>query len=290
MSDMNDYRQVVSPDTPLLVVIAIDQSGSMNEAFTHCSMILSKSEVASMIASSIIEELVARSYHTDKSRHYFDLSVLGYSRCDVYPLLCNSCHPVPAVIFENSRPELIRRTIEYITPDNHLRLVPEAYYEWIKPKAAGPTAMLEMLDSVYDIVSDWCECRQNHRSFPPIVINITDGLDDLEFTNLHYQKSNRIKELGTDDGKMVFINVCIDSCPREERLYFPSEKDIKPSHNAAMLARMSSRLPALFNPLHKYHNGKVVSNPPYVAVCYNEAVLDIIPMLNMAVKLPEDKK
>ena len=253
-------------------------------------MILSKSEVASIIASSIIEELITRSCHTDKSRHYFDLSVLGYSRYDVYPLLCDSCHPVPATIFENSRPELIRRTIEYITPDNHLRLVPEAYYEWIKPQAAGTTAMLEMLDSVYNIVSDWCDCRQNHRSFPPIVINITDGLDDLEFTNLHYQKSSRLKELGTDNGKVIFINVCIDSCPREERLYFPSEKDVKPSHQAAMLARMSSKLPYLFNPLHKRHNGKIISNPPYVAVCYNEAVLDIIPMLNMAVKLPEDKK
>lgn len=287
---MNDYTQVISPETPILVVIAIDQSGSMNEAFTNCSMIVSKSEIASMIASSIIEELITRSCHADKSRHYFDLSVVGYSRYDVYPLLCDSCHPVPAAIFENSRPELIRRTIEYITPDNHLRLVPEAYYAWIKPKAAGTTAMLEMLDSVYNIVSDWCECRQNHRSFPPIVINITDGLDDLEYTNMHYQKSNRIKELGTDDGKVIFINVCIDSCPREERLYFPSEKDIKPSQQAAMLARMSSKLPSMFNSLHKKHNGKVVSNPPYVSVCYNEAVLDIIPMLNMAVKLPEDKK
>ena len=287
---MNDYTQVISPETPILVVIAIDQSGSMNEAFTNCSMIVSKSEIASMIASSIIEELITRSCHADKSRHYFDLSVLGYSRYDVYPLLCDSCHPVPAAIFENSRPELIRRTIEYITPDNHLRLVPEAYYAWIKPKAAGTTAMLEMLDSVYNIVSDWCECRQNHRSFPPIVINITDGLDDLEYTNMHYQKGNRIKELGTDDGKVIFINVCIDSCPREERLYFPSEKDIKPSQQAAMLARMSSKLPSMFNSLHKKHNGKVVSNPPYVSVCYNEAVLDIIPMLNMAVKLPEDKK
>ena len=287
---MNDYTQVISPETPILVVIAIDQSGSMNEAFTNCSMIVSKSEIASMIASSIIEELITRSCHADKSRHYFDLSVVGYSRYDVYPLLCDSCHPVPAAIFENSRPELIRRTIEYITPDNHLRLVPEAYYAWIKPKAAGTTAMLEMLDSVYNIVSDWCECRQNHRSFPPIVINITDGLDDLEYTTMHYQKSNRIKELGTDDGKVIFINVCIDSCPREERLYFPSEKDIKPSQQAAMLARMSSKLPSMFNSLHKKHNGKVVSNPPYVSVCYNEAVLDIIPMLNMAVKLPEDKK
>ena len=290
MCNMNDYTQVISPETPILVVIAIDQSGSMNEAFTNCSMIVSKSEIASMIASSIIEELITRSCHADKSRHYFDLSVVGYSRYDVYPLLCDSCHPVPAAIFENSRPELIRRTIEYITPDNHLRLVPEAYYAWIKPKAAGTTAMLEMLDSVYNIVSDWCECRQNHRSFPPIVINITDGLDDLEYTNMHYQKSNRIKELGTDDGKVIFINVCIDSCPREERLYFPSEKDIKPSQQAAMLARMSSKLPSMFNSLHKKHNGKVVSNPPYVSVCYNEAVLDIIPMLNMAVKLPEDKK
>ena len=290
MCNMNDYTQVISPETPIWVVIAIDQSGSMNEAFTNCSMIVSKSEIASMIASSIIEELITRSCHADKSRHYFDLSVVGYSRYDVYPLLCDSCHPVPAAIFENSRPELIRRTIEYITPDNHLRLVPEAYYEWIKPKAAGTTAMLEMLDSVYNIVSDWCECRQNHRSFPPIVINITDGLDDLEYTNMHYQKSNRIKELGTDDGKVIFINVCIDSCPREERLYFPSEKDVKPSHQAAMLARMSSKLPSMFNSLHKKYNGKVVSNPPYVSVCYNEAVLDIIPMLNMAVKLPEDKK
>ena len=287
---MKYYSQVISPTTPLLVVIAIDQSGSMNAPFTHYSMILSKSEVASMVASSIIEELISRSYHADKSRHYFALSVVGYSRYEDYPLLCDSCHPVSAAIYENSRPKLIRRVIEYITPDNHLRLVPEAYYEWIKPQAAGTTSMLEMLDCVGDIVSDWCESRQNHKSFPPIVINITDGLDELEYTSLHTQKSNRLKEIGTDNGKTIFINVCIDSCPREERLYFPSEKDVPPSHAAAMLARMSSPLPEQFNSLHKRYNGKVISQPPYISLCYNEAVLDIIPMLNMAVKLPDENK
>lgn len=285
---MDSYSQIITPATPILVVIAIDQSGSMQQPFENCSMIVSKSEIASILASSIIEELISRSSHRDKSRHYFDLSVVGYARNSVYPLLCDSHQPVPAIIYEDNRPEIEKRTIEYISKDNHLQLVTEAYYEWIKPQAAGPTAMLEMLDCVSDIVGDWCENRQNYDSFPPIVINITDGLDEMEYTALHSYKSDCIKRCGTKHGKTLFFNVCIDSYPQSERLYFPSAKDVPATHAAAMLAKMSSPLPSMFNPLHRLYNGKTLSQPPYLALCYNQAILDIVPMLNIAPKLPEE--
>lgn len=276
------YSKRITPSSPALIIIAVDQSGSMNEAFTNHSMIVSKSEIASMIASAMIDELVCRSRHADRNRRYFDISVFGYSKIDAYPLLCDSWHPVPITLFEQHEPKRLIRTIEYLTPDNHLRLIEEPYSEWIEPKAAGPTPMLEMLDRVTDMVREWCANRQNQDSFPPIVFNITDGVDEMEYTTLHKRKVEQLKQIGTNDGNTIVINVCIDSCPKEERLNFPSLANIPSQHPAKLLVDISTILPECFATLHKRYNTKL-SEPPFLSLCYNAAALDIIPMLPMGV-------
>lgn len=276
------YSSSITPASPTLIVIAIDQSGSMLEAFEHISMIESKSEIASMIASTLIDELVARARHADKSQNYFDIVVLGYSGIDVYPLLGDNLYPIPITLLEGREQRLIERVFEYITPDNHLQLVRESYHEWIKPKAAGPTPMLEMLDRVTDIVRTWCSNKRNKDSYPPIIFNITDGLDEMEFTSLHKHKCDAIKNLGTTDGKAMIVNVCVDSCPMEERLNFPGQSSVPTSHPAALLAQMSSTMPERFSALTKRYNR--TATEPTLSLCYNAVALEVVTYLDMAVE------
>ena len=274
------FSKDITPSTPALIIIAIDQSGSMLEAFEHVSMIVSKSEIAAMIASALIDELSARARHADKWRHYFDIVVLGYSGIDAYPLLGDNLNPIPITMLEGREPKLIERIFEYITDDNHLQLVQNSYHEWIKPKAAGPTPMLEMLDRIADITREWCTNRRNNNSLPPIVFNITDGLDDMEYTTLHKLKCDTIKSIGTSDGNCMIVNVCVDSCPKQMRLNLPESSQIPPSHPASMLAQMSSPMPQRFTQLVKKHNHN--STTQTLALCYNATALEIIPYLSMA--------
>lgn len=271
------YSQHISTDNPALVIIAIDQSGSMAEAFTNVSMIVSKSEIASMIASAMIDEMKLRSTHIDGLYHYFDFVVLGYSRQDVYPLINNTLQPAPITTLENITPTRQQRTIEYITPDNHLFLAVESFSEWITPQAAGATPMIEMLDTVTDIVDRWCNNRQNRDSFPPIILNITDGLSIAEYNSHHLQKCNHIKEIGTNDGKALLFNIYIDSMPASERHNFTNIDTLSPQDRLYPLAEMSSPLPELFHPLaHKYNPTAATE---YRAFCHNAVSLQIIPSL-----------
>ena len=136
------YSQQITPAEPVLVVIAIDQSGSMLEPFEHQSMILSKSEVAAMVASAIIDELLARVRHTDTAHSYFELVAIGYSGIDAYPLLSDSLHPIPVALLEGREPEVVERVFEYTSPSNHLQLIRQSYRPWITPAAAGALSPL----------------------------------------------------------------------------------------------------------------------------------------------------
>ena len=276
------YRQTISTDNPALVIIAIDQSGSMMGPFTNHSMIVSKSEIASMIASAMIDEMIYRSRQRGVLHRYFDFSILGYSRQDVYPLVNSSIHPAPITVLDGIQPTFKRRTIEHLTPDNHLFLALERYSEWIIPQAAGITPMVDMLDTVTEIVSEWCNNQQNQDSFPPIIINITDGLDGTEYNRHLFQRCEELKQIGTKDGKCLLFNIYIDSTPPSERHNFPNLETLSADCNILPLARMSSILPELFHPLARKHNS--TAEPDYRALCYNAVGLSIIPLLNFYYK------
>lgn len=278
-----NYTQIISTDNPALVIIAIDQSGSMMGPFTNHSMIVSKSEIATMIASAIINEMIFRSRHHGVLHRYFDFSVLGYSRQDIYPLVNSTLHPAPITVLDGITPTIKRRTIERLTPDNHLFLALESYSEWFVPQAAGITPMVDMFDTVAEIASEWCNNQQNKDSFPPIIINITDGLDSTEYNKHLLQKSEAIKQIGTSDGKSLIFNIYIDSTPLSERHNFPNIDTIAAECNILPLATISSTLPELFHPLAREYNPTVA--PDYRALCYNAVGLNIIPSLNFCCKL-----
>lgn len=277
-----DYTQVISPEYRGLFIIAIDQSASMQEAFAHYSMIVSKSEVASMVASALIDEIVM---HSGKDNNicdtcpYCDIAVLGYSGSSAYPLLSENSFILPITYFEQHSPEIITRTFEYLRDGDHLELVTENYHEWITPHACGATPMADMFSLVNQIVYDWCNNPSNYDSFPPIVLNITDGYDDTNTPDLTQSKAEELKSNLTNHGHALLFNIFIDSDPETERLTFPNIDSIPANHPAEALATTASLLPERFHAIAKHYNP--TAQPPYRAVCYNATILNIIPMLDI---------
>jgi hypothetical protein len=111
---------------------------------------------------------------------------------------------------------------------------------WIEPLADGKTPMCEALNKCYDIVSQWVTSHQP--SFPPIVINITDG----EATDGDPEPiAERIKDLGTYDGNVLLFNIHISpSSPKA--LTYPADERVLPDDFAKRLFRMSSSLPEIY--------------------------------------------
>ena len=60
-------------------VIAIDQSGSMQERVRFGRHEMSKAAAVARITNSLLTELVDRSRRTDGVRDYYDVAVVGYS-------------------------------------------------------------------------------------------------------------------------------------------------------------------------------------------------------------------
>ena len=280
-----DYYQAISAEHRGLIIVAIDQSGSMLAPFKNVSMITTKSEIASMVASGIIDEFVIRSqqqFRLSDPCPYCDIAVIGYSRNRVESLIHDSTYVLPITALDPKKRPMRHRVIEYVTHDQHLNLVHESWREWVVPKAEGITPMRDMLLLVLTLVTEWCYNKANQNSFPPIIFNITDGLDDYEFTGAHEKLCNAIKQTGTNCGNTLIFNSLIDSCPNSERLQFPNKKDIPDSHPISLLASMSIELPPILFPLGKRYSKS--NHPPYTGVCYNATILQVINLLNIDVK------
>jgi len=112
---------------------------------------------------------------------------------------------------------------------------------WVEPKAQGGTPMCSALYKAYEIVNGWIEADSKRmKSFPPVVIHITDGENQEEGNPNDYAES--IKSLETDDGNVLLFN-CHISDTDSDKVEFPSNGELLPSQYARDLFKMSSELP-----------------------------------------------
>ena len=149
--------------------------------------------------------------------------------------------------------------------------------EWIAPVAKGRTPMGDALKMARRMVTSWC--RKHPESFPPIVINITDG----EATDATHEEiatlATRLRQAGTNDGNVLFVNIHLaeGNNPSSDAIRFPSESDTLPvNRHSKLLYNISSTLPALYNSEIMATRG---GTPPFRAVCYNASVCELVGLL-----------
>jgi hypothetical protein len=234
-----------------------------------------KDEAVASTINIFVDELIHRCRREEGVRDYFDIAVLEYGGRGVRSALSREeefCTPS----------ELMRMAVE--TERRHvLRLLPGGNQistvieqrKWITPRAEGSTPMGEALARAEKLLRTWCANPANRRSFPPMVINITDG----EASDAcHYrlcEAAERIKSLGTEDGNAILINIHLARGGSAEdgsaEVSFPCDPCRLPSHPyARLLWDMSSNMPERCNEAIGGTTG--AGNPPYRAMSYNCAV------------------
>ncbi len=250
------YSAEISRTSPAAVLFLLDQSASMGDPFGGAEeqgdAAPSKARVLADTVNRLLQNLILRCAKEDGVRDYFSVGVIGYGE-RVQPLLRltdemleeeGEVAVVPGVAELVPVSALAERPLRL---EERLKRVPDGrggFTEqrakvpvWFDPEARNGTPMCQALDYATQLVRRWVNLHP--RSFPPIVLNVTDGEatdgDPLRF-------AQTLREYGTDDGETLLLNVHLSSST-EPAIELPDTIEGLPDEHARQLFQMSSTLP-----------------------------------------------
>lgn len=274
------YSQEITRQHRTAFILALDRSGSMQESVRFGKKVMSKAEAVSIIANALITELIDRCRRTDSLRNYYDVAVVGYSNDNIEMLLGRDGM---LSIDDLSRISPRRRTLsdEEQLSEQNSAIFQHSLDEWFSPHAEGNTPMYEAMLRVRDLAKEWCEKSENRQSFPPVVINITDGeasdCDDNELRDICEQ----IKRIATDDGNVLLINIHISTDSTLPAIIFPMAEELTGAGRySRLLAECSSIMPSAFDSAICEMKGRGAT-PPFFGMGYNASIIELLSMVNI---------
>ncbi|HEY8743802.1 MAG TPA: vWA domain-containing protein [Chloroflexota bacterium] len=243
------YVAEISRLHPTCLLFLIDQSGSMEDPFGGDAVADtgggagpgpgSKAQSVADALNRLLSTLVIRATKAEGVRHYFDVGVIGYGRkvgsAFEGPLAAQALVSVEDIYANPARVEERTRKVS----DGAGGLVEEQFKLpiWFDAVAVNGTPMCAALRLASAVLEPWV--RDHPASYPPIVINLTDGEStDGDPT----QPAEALRSLATDDGNVLVLN-CHLSSKRGPTLTFPDQEETLPDSFARRLFGMSSVLP-----------------------------------------------
>ncbi len=274
------YSQEITRRHRTAFVIAIDRSGSMQEKVRFGRETTSKAEAVSRTANSLISELIDRCRRTDGLRNYYDIAAVGYNDDEVTMLLDPSGF-VSVTQLAARAPETTVNYTKHISENGGTTQTGHTQTMWIRPKSEGNTPMYEAMLHVRDMVAAWCDEPQNRESFPPVVINITDGeVSDCDGNELR-DICSQIRRISTDDGNVLLLNIHISTNSVIPSMVFPTEAELsRADRNARTLADCSSRMPEAFEDAVRRSKG-AGCQPPFCGMAYNASIVELLSIINI---------
>ena len=274
------YTQEITRRHRAAFVLVLDRSGSMQERIRLGRMNITCAEAVTLMANALITELIYRCQRTDALRNYYDIAIVGYSNDEV-ELLLDKQGFISIEQLKQMAPERSNVAFEEELPDGSSAMVTHSITEWIKPKAEGTTPMYEAMLRVRDLVGKWCAEPDNRESFPPIVINITDGessdCDDRELCDI----CSQIRRQSTADGNTLLLNIHISANNTIPSMVFPMAEELTVAdHYAHTLAECSSIMPEAFNESIQQIKG-AGATPPFIGMGYNASIIELLSIINI---------
>jgi hypothetical protein len=233
------YSAEISRGNPSCFVFLIDQSGSMADVFGAGEGNQKKADGVADAINRLLQNLVIKCAKEEGVRDYFHVSVVGYG-AQVGPAFSGALagrQLVPISEIGNSPARIEQRNKKVSDGAGGLVDQQVRFPLWFEPTANGGTPMRQALGEAKTIVEGWL--GQHPNSFPPIVINITDGEStDGDPT----AAADEIRKLKTNDGEVLLFNVHL-SAQKAAAIEYPSSESNLPDQFAQQLFRMSSVLP-----------------------------------------------
>lgn len=233
------YSAEISRSNPSCFLFLIDRSGSMDDPFGAGESNRKKADGVADAINRLLQNLVIKCAKSEGVRDYYHVGVLGYGS-DVGPafsgpLAGKDLVPISEIADSPARVEERTRKVD----DGAGGLVDQTvkFPVWFDAVARGGTPMCAALTQAQSILGGWL--TQHQTSFPPIVINLTDG----ESTDGDPSTAaDSVKALSSDDGNVLLFNVHLSS-HRAAPVEFPDDVSGLPDQYAELLFRLSSLLP-----------------------------------------------
>lgn len=228
------YSEPISAAKPGAIFILVDQSLSMKEPYGDGT----RATAASVAVNRVIYEIQQASQAGEKIKDRCFVGAIGYGE-DVTPLVGAMTSQLPRFIRK-------RETVTTRVPDGRgaMREQPWEMPVWVEPRAFNGTPMAKAIQTVHPLVA--AHIKAHPRSFPPVVINITDGMpDDLQNEGdgqATRAEAQRLTQLHTTNGNVLLFNAHIGPSGEAEIL-LPSDLSSQSNKYARFLFELSSAIP-----------------------------------------------
>ena len=202
------YSAEISRTNPSCLLFLIDQSGSMEDPFGAGESRRKKADGVADAINRLIQNLVIKCAKSEGVRDYYDVGVIGYGN-QAGPafggaLAGRDLVPISELADNPARVEERTKKVD----DGAGGLVDQTvkFPIWFDPIAKGGTPMCGALDRARTTLNTWLGAHA--ASFPPIVINITDG----ESTDGVPEKdAANLRELASSDGNVLLLNAHVSA-------------------------------------------------------------------------------
>ncbi len=244
------YTSEISRNNPGCFLFVIDQSGSMIDNLPNGR---SKANNVANVVNRFLQNLVIECSKSEGVRDYFYVGVIGYGQdSKVITAFEGDLQGKELVsVSELAYHPLEIGESEIQVNDSRGTTTQKIKFPiWFNPIADGATPMREAFGIANQIIANWL--TQNHNSFPPVVINITDG----ESTD--GDPGPEMKKLmgqSSSDGNVLLFNLHLSSGGHPDTIFFPSSKEGLPDAFATMLFENSSLLTPNMRALAKEEHG-----------------------------------
>jgi hypothetical protein len=237
------YKASFTGKDPGCIVFLLDRSDSMNQAWRGGSETMAAGAAASL--NNVLLDLILKSMRgSGRAEYFFDIGIFGYGLRPVgggegvesafggklkgQPLV-----PLPAL---QANPLAVRQ-VSSADPDGLASRVPV----WVQPAHGYRTPMCQAIAVAGGHVYDWAAAHPN--SFPPVIINITDGMvTDSPYEGADLDEwAKRLKGIQTSDGPVLLFNLFLSPAGDAGTLFPTSEFGLP--QPGPELFRISSALP-----------------------------------------------
>lgn len=234
---MKPYEMQWSSATPGLLIILMDQSGSMLNQYDGNE---SKTAVAARAVNKVIDTIIDKNYHEDKPKNRCFISVIGYNH-DVKELVSGKLADLDAN-------PLRVDTVMKRQPDNAGGIIEVPYRMpiWVEPITQdGATNMKGAFEMAKALIEKWIQDNPNNPA--PVIINISDGVpyyDGKDVSECMRETINTAKDImniSVADGNVLVFNALIREAGRNQM--FPVSKEECVNEESKFLYDISSIVP-----------------------------------------------
>jgi hypothetical protein len=245
------YQRMWGSNHPGYLIVLIDQSNSMGRRFHGTKFgagkYTKKSEAVAAVLNSILNQIVLASIDGADVKSRADITVLGYEgegatgvRSALGAGLAGKEIVTPAEL--NDNPLRIETATMKMTDENGglVEYVVQTPF-WVEAVAGGSTPMCAALQRASDLAERWV--RAHPDSFPPVVMNITDGGATDGRNRDILAAPDAIHRVATTDGNALLFTSHITEADLPEVTWPADEADVPNNRPARMMFRSSSVIP-----------------------------------------------